>query len=47
MSLGVRLGIGERLHSYGFYVQGEDRKGQSSIRVETGQCFFTEQERHF
>ena len=33
-----------RLQNCGSLMQGEDMKGQSSVRVETGQCSFQKQE---
>jgi len=39
----VRLGFAGRLQSCGLYTQGEDTKGQSSVRVETGWCCIRQQ----
>jgi len=44
-SLEARSGFAGILQSCGSYMQGEDMKGQSRIRVETGQCCIRQQER--
>ncbi|KAK4810495.1 hypothetical protein QYF61_004275 [Mycteria americana] len=46
-SLEARSGFSGRLQSCGSYMKGEDTKGQSSTRVETGQCCVRQQERIF
>ncbi|KAK4805652.1 hypothetical protein QYF61_022410 [Mycteria americana] len=43
-SLEAKSGFTRRLQSCGSHMQGEDRKGQSRTRVETGQCCVRQQE---
>ncbi|KAK4810955.1 hypothetical protein QYF61_013363 [Mycteria americana] len=46
-SLEVRSGFAGRVQSHALHLQGEDVKGQSSTRVESGQCCFRHQEMLF
>jgi len=42
-----RSGFRVRLQSHRLHIQGEDTKGLSSARAETGQCSVRQQERLF